>query len=706
MKSSQRSTSNILKIFKPKKLRAVFFVLLAIFFLTFSAKISLAETYTDSQKYDLKNTYGLNQTQITNLEKSNTSFDNFVKKVNDELSGAMYSKPPSASEIKTAANAAYNGAVDPGIADATGLQTTNPDVGLTSALKGLGFVLAESVLAVVIGILGVFVAFAKYLVVFSAQVLDFTLNPALYNFTSNKMIVEGWTVVRDVCNLFFLLVLLFIAICTILKIEKYHAKKTLLTLIIMALLINFSKPITIFVFDGSQLLMNFFLDQIGKTGTGSESGSALITKAAEISDFIYQSLPGYWSSKDSSLNMAIQYIFAAVFLFMLAVSYLVTALMLIIRIVAIMMLIIVSPFAFFAAIIPDFSKISSKWWSALFEYSYYGPAAAFFLLLATKLENALPHLSAATNPTEGVAKSLTEQSLQVTVNNITHYLTVLVFLYASIFMAKQFGGAAGAAIVGNANRVMKWAGGMTKGGGMWGSLARGTGQVTGVSNMYRGAKEGVSQQPFWRMLTKKGREASSKESQEKWEEKVAPFNIANVRKKQKEMENDAQSKVDAGVSKGNAASILEASRRGTLTSAQMQDPKVKKLLQQYPDIQKDIFKNLADKGQTFKRAEFEATSQIGAPGTVNGGKMNDINAEIYKNTSNNKLVEQDLAGALHNERDRGGDFLHNRLVNYHATNEDGFKQLYNKATNQHTIAILDNIKAGRPPLSGGVPRPS
>jgi hypothetical protein len=243
---------------------------------------------------------------------------------------------------------------------------------------------------------------------------------------------------------------------------------------------------------------------------------------------------------------------------------------------------------------------------------------------------------------------------------------------------------------------------------MWGSLARGTGQVTGVSNMYKGAKKGVSQQPYWRMLTKEGRVAKSKESQAKWEEKVAPFNISNVLKKQKEMENDSQGKVDAGVNKGNAESILESARRGTLTSAQMQSEKVKKLMQQYPDMQKHVFKNLADKGQTFKQAEFLATDRIGAPGIVDGGKMNDINTDIYKNTSNNKLVEQDLAGALHSERDRGGDFLHNRLVQLwnNPNTKARFGQLYNKATNQHTIAILDNIKNGRPPLSGGIPRPS
>ncbi len=116
--------------------------------------------------------------------------------------------------------------------------TNGADVGSQVNTKGENL-FVTLVLGVVIGVLSIIVYFLKYLVSWSGALVDLTLNPNLYNFTSNTMIVQGWTVVRDVCNLFFLLVLLFIALCTILKIEKYHAKKTLLMLIIMGLLINF-----------------------------------------------------------------------------------------------------------------------------------------------------------------------------------------------------------------------------------------------------------------------------------------------------------------------------------------------------------------------------------------------------------------------------------------------------------------------------------
>ena len=324
----------------------------------------------------------------------------------------------------------------------------------SAAIRGLGYAVSEMILAAVIGVLAVIAYFCKLLVYYGAQILDLTLQPGLYNFTGNAMISTGWTIVRDVCNMFFLLILLFIAFCTILQIDKYHIKKTLLMLIIMALLINFSKPITIFIFDGSQLLMQMFLSKMS-SGTGNQQTSAVIANASQISDFIYKSLPGYWSgAKQTSIDIAVQYLFAVVFLFMLAVAFIVTALFLLIRIVAIMLLIIVSPFAFLAAAVPDFSKMSSSWWNALFKYSFYGPAAAFFLYLAIGLGSALPYVSSIVQTNQGSA------TLATTITNIIHYATVLVFLYASIIMAQQFGIQFAGAITSRANKILRYGTGL------------------------------------------------------------------------------------------------------------------------------------------------------------------------------------------------------------------------------------------------------
>lgn len=493
--------------------------------------------------------------------------------------------------------------------------------------------LIEGVLSVVVGVLAILAYFCKGLVFVGARTLDLALTPSLYNFTSSELIVKGWTVVRDVCNLFFLLVLLFIALCTILKIEKYHAKKTLLMLIIMALLINFSKPIAIFIFDGSQLLMNFFLSQMsGTMGGGGTSVSSIYMNATKITNMIYTALPPVGGSAD----IAVQYLFAVVFLFMLAVAFFVIGIFLLIRIVVIMMLIIVSPFAFFAAIVPDFSKMSSQWWSSLFEYSYYGPAAAFFLLLATNLPNAIPKL-----PTVQIAQG---DFISNIVSNILQYSTTIIFLYASIFMAKKFGGGAGAAVVGNANRFMKWGAGMGKGHGMWGAGARGVAygaKTTGVSGA---VSQRLQQSKLGRLFTKSGREEALEEREAALAEKIGVkgAKARQVQKRAKKLKDEhySEAALKAMVAKGDEAAAYRLAEDGDLDEADYaklavkfkgKDDPVKKLIDgKLKDKRMDVLVNY--------RINTEATTA----GVVDPVKSEQIAEEEFGKLSPSKWKDQNI----------------------------------------------------------------
>jgi hypothetical protein len=383
----------------------------------------------------------------------------------------------------------------------------------SAAGKFIAEKIAKAVLYAVVGVLSIIAYFCKWLVELAGHMLDFTLNPQLYNFTSNEMIIFGWTMVRDICNLFFLIILLFIAFCTILQIDKYHAKKTLLTLILMALLINFSKPIAIFIFDGAQIAMNYFLKSI-TWSTGGDSTSAIYSSITKIAESIYNNLP----EKAGLPEVAVQYLFAIVFLFMLAIAYLTIAVFLVIRIVAVMVLIIVSPLAFLAMAVPDFQKMSSSWWSALFSYSYYGPAVAFFLLLATKLGEFTSTLPKLTNGS-------TEKTMVGLTNNTLHYLTTIVFLYAAVIMGKQFGLYASDAITSRATKGINWGARNLTG---YGLAAKGGRGIANVFKRHKQAatdagKEALKQKypRVHRWVTKEGSDAAAKKY---WNEKFGNTN--------------------------------------------------------------------------------------------------------------------------------------------------------------------------------------
>jgi len=383
----------------------------------------------------------------------------------------------------------------------------DPNYTLGSALSGAGYIVGKGIWGVVCGVVSTVLAlvayFLTYLVALAGGFLDLILKPELYNFTNKRLIVEGWKMTRDVCNLFFLLVLLFIAFCTILQIPKYHARKTLLMFILMALLINFSKPIAVFIFDGSQLLMNLFLNKIG-AGVGSNGSlSTQLSSVSDIAKNVYEKLPRT-SLFENELTV-VTYLFGVVFLFMFAVALLVMGIFLLIRIVAVMLLIIVSPLAFLASAIPDFNKISSSWWDALFKYSYYGPAAAFFLYLSTKLAAVLPKVTFDANGN----KELSEM-----IENFLHYAIVIVFLYASIIMAQKFGIQFAEAVTKRGDKILK------------GGISRLTG-ARYVGNFFRSHYQDATQAgkaklkqrlpTLHRFLTGEGR---AKARQKFWSEKV------------------------------------------------------------------------------------------------------------------------------------------------------------------------------------------
>ena len=83
----------------------------------------------------------------------------------------------------------------------------------------------------------------------------------------NQFVTIGWTLVRDLTNMFFILIVVAIGLATALRIKDYEAKKTIPILIAIALLINFTPVICGVIIDGSNIVMNFFL---GGEATGLE----------------------------------------------------------------------------------------------------------------------------------------------------------------------------------------------------------------------------------------------------------------------------------------------------------------------------------------------------------------------------------------------------------------------------------------------------
>jgi hypothetical protein len=231
----------------------------------------------------------------------------------------------------------------------------------------MGDILAQ----VLTWIMGVFIALFGELLLFLVEQL---IEIATYNkFVSSTAVVNGWVIVRDLCNMFFVVVLLAIAIATILKIEMYHYKKLLGRLVIMAIVINFSKTIAGIIIDFSQVLTLTFVNGF-KAAAGGNFVQALGL------DKIMALEPG--RDDITAWQIAGSYALA---LIMLIVSCVVVGVMLavfLIRMVMLWILIVLSPLAFFLTTFPQGQKYASQWWSQFGNYVLVGPVMAFFLWLS------------------------------------------------------------------------------------------------------------------------------------------------------------------------------------------------------------------------------------------------------------------------------------------------------------------------------------
>ena len=241
------------------------------------------------------------------------------------------------------------------------------------------------VLAIVYILASLVLKILNYLVYWAAWAVNIFLDPDIYKeVLSSSAINTGWTICRDLCNLFFVMLLLAIAFATIFRIQAYSAKALLPKFILAIFLINFSMVITTIVIDFGQILMFQFVDWMGSfgptAGGGDDGALSCLTSISRQFVFTYP-----FDIDQINAEVVGGAFFAAIFVFALMFIYLILAGFLLIRLVMLGLLIVLSPFAFMAVILPGTRSHSSKWWGSLFKYVLFGPIFVFFIYLSSEM---------------------------------------------------------------------------------------------------------------------------------------------------------------------------------------------------------------------------------------------------------------------------------------------------------------------------------
>ena len=211
----------------------------------------------------------------------------------------------------------------------------------------------------------------------AGSLLNWVLSPGFIKFSytnpaNNPVIETGLGVTRGFVNMLLVLVLVYIAIATILRLAGYETKKLLVTFIIVALLVNFAPVICGLIVDASNIVMNFFVQDLKADAFGKFMGrkvSGLSSGFDEESDW------------DKIWQIVIQLAVMVPFLFVLTFILLLFTLIFILRYVVIWLLVILAPLAFVCYILPVTKKYFKMWWEQFLAWSFIGVTCGFFLYL-------------------------------------------------------------------------------------------------------------------------------------------------------------------------------------------------------------------------------------------------------------------------------------------------------------------------------------
>ncbi len=260
-------------------------------------------------------------------------------------------------------------------------------------------------------------------------------------------VYELWKFIRDFFNLFFILILLLSAFATVFQVENFSIRKIFLNVLIAALIINFSFPITRFLIDLTNVPMYYFLNAILPGANGNEAFTR-----------IFLASTGMGGIAVASQTEFIPAFTSFIFMFLFTISLLVLAVLFLVRVIALTLLLVFSPFGFAATLMPGFQDLGRQWWSKFWNYAFFGPAAALMLLVAMRFQNQLATDSTLASFNKVSTSMTAGEAAGNSISLVAFYIIPLVLIWAAIGMANKFSIAGADKVTGMGYTAARWAG--------------------------------------------------------------------------------------------------------------------------------------------------------------------------------------------------------------------------------------------------------
>lgn len=307
---------------------------------------------------------------------------------------------------------------------------------------------------------------------------DYSVDSASYK---TSFVSEGWKIVRDLCNIFFIFILLYVAFSLILGLGNAKAKEMIVNVIIIGLLINFSMFFAKVVIDSGNILARvFYNSETLREKAGNEKLDNEISLSSGIVDIVNPQKIIKNASKvtvedpltekkenageDGTKNLGtggfiLVTILASVINIIGIFVFISVALIFVARTIGLYFIMIFAPFAFLSYTIPALKKIKmlgwDSWLNDLVSLSFVAPLFMFMLYLIILFAE------------KGFGDIVQEQNTGTlfVLSVMIPFILIAVMLLMAKKLAKDYSGSIGQAVVKGVNTVAGVAGGVALGAG-------------------------------------------------------------------------------------------------------------------------------------------------------------------------------------------------------------------------------------------------
>ena len=302
-------------------------------------------------------------------------------------------------------------------------------------------------------------------------VFDYSLDDASY---TSAFVTEGWKIVRDICNVFFIFILLYVAISMILDLGGAKSKQMIVNIIIIGLLINFSMFFAKVIIDSSNILTRVFYNSeaikektagnrastIGGFELANKEGDEISLSAGIVSQVNPQNIVrhaskvatvsdgGVVSGREATDSLTgsgfILVTLLAILVNLVGIFVFISvALVFIGRVIGLWFAMIFAPFAFLSYIVPAMSSIKmigwKNWWSDLIALSFVAPLFMFMMYLLILFLG---------GETFGDLIDPNNNGSTFILKTIVSFAFIMIMLMTAKKMAKEYSGSIGKTVTG------------------------------------------------------------------------------------------------------------------------------------------------------------------------------------------------------------------------------------------------------------------